>query len=158
MIIGGLSNTEIRMFNIKTGACTLKMKSPNKAPVKAILVDREGDLITASATRVYMWNMEMGRLRQTLRGHTSSVLALCARPDGTVVSGSFDATIRVWDVERGVCLSVLCGHQSAVNALCVMNKEDSLICSGSNDCSIKSALIIFLLFNSYIVIFKNLVS
>lgn len=44
-----------------------------------------------------------------LEGHDHAVRALAAR-DRTVVSGSYDTTVRVWDIITGKCKWVLAGH------------------------------------------------
>jgi len=44
-----------------------------------------------------------------LSGHGSAVRALAAR-GRTLVSGSYDHTVRVWDIITGVCKWVLSGH------------------------------------------------
>ena len=44
-----------------------------------------------------------------LRGHEGPIRAIAAR-GRTVVSGSYDHTLRVWDIEAGTCTWVLTGH------------------------------------------------
>ena len=44
-----------------------------------------------------------------LRGHEAPIRAIAAR-GRTVVSGSYDHTLRVWDIEAGTCTWVLTGH------------------------------------------------
>ena len=46
---------------------------------------------------------------QCLRGHEAPIRAIAAR-GRTVVSGSYDHTLRVWDIEAGTCTWVLTGH------------------------------------------------
>src|SRR5207249_3423475 len=45
-----------------------------------------------------------------LVGHSSSVEALCALPDGRLASGALDDTIRLWDVKTGAESARLEGH------------------------------------------------
>ena len=66
----------------------------------------------------------------TLEGHTYGVSSLAALPDGKLVSGSYDNTIRVWDVSCGTCLLTLAGASNdAVTALAVL--PDGKLASGS---------------------------
>lgn len=45
-----------------------------------------------------VWDLATGETKETLQGHTSSVIAVAVTPDGRhVVSGSYDYTLRVWD-------------------------------------------------------------
>ena len=46
-----------------------------------------------------------GELLHTLEGHTKAVTSVCVTADGeTVVSGSYDTTVRLWRQLTGVCL------------------------------------------------------
>ena len=47
--------------------------------------------------------------RAHLQGHDHAVRALAAR-GRTLVSGSYDSTVRVWDIIDGTCKFVLTGH------------------------------------------------
>ncbi len=56
------------------------------------------------------------------------VSAVCVTPDGKIVSGSYDAEVRIWDSE-GNQLAVCEGHEDIVDAVCVT--PDGKIVSGS---------------------------
>jgi len=75
---------------------------------------------------------------ETLEGHTGWVLTLQVLPDGRIVSGSSDGTIKIW--EKGASgkyevKETLKGHTGCVNTLQVL--PDGRIVSGSNDGTIK---------------------
>ncbi len=36
--------------------------------------------------------------------------SVCVMPDGRVISGSSDNTLKVWDISRGECIQTLKGH------------------------------------------------
>jgi hypothetical protein len=60
---------------------------------------------------VRMWNATTGVYLREFRGHTESVMAVCALKDGVhVVSASQDTTLRVWNTSSGMCVRVLEGH------------------------------------------------
>ena len=43
-----------------------------------------------------------GAEKRTLSGHSGEVNACCFSPDGaSVLSGSFDATLKIWDAATG---------------------------------------------------------
>jgi WD40 repeat protein len=65
----------------------------------------------------------------------SAVTALVALPDGRLVSGSRDSTIRLWDPATGICERVFEGHQGGVLALAVLG--DGRLASGSDDNTIR---------------------
>ncbi|KAH9208246.1 NWD1 like protein, partial [Leptodontidium sp. 2 PMI_412] len=57
------------------------------------------------------WNAML----QTLEGHTSGVTSVAFSPDGKqVVSGSYDATVRLWDAATGALQQTLEGHSDVV--------------------------------------------
>jgi len=72
---------------------------------------------------------------RALVGHHHSVRAIAAYGD-TLVSGSYDATVRVWKISTGETLHRLAGHQSKVYSVVLDYKRGRCI-SGSMDCSLK---------------------
>ena len=71
--------------------------------------------------------------RKTFRsdGHTLPVECVCVLPDGRIVSGSYDNTLRIWDANTGECKKTLEGHTGPVH--CVSVLPDGRIVSGSWD-------------------------
>ena len=63
------------------------------------------------------------------------VYALAALPDGRLVSGSDDKTIRLWDLKTVAEAARLRGHGGPVNALTVL--PDGRVVSGSDDKTIR---------------------
>ena len=45
-----------------------------------------------------MWDAATGACERVLEGHTHWVTCVSVLPDGRVVSGSDDKTLRVWDI------------------------------------------------------------
>jgi WD40 repeat protein len=75
--------------------------------------------------------LQRGGLARVLVGHECPINAVAVLPDGCVVSGSDDNTLRVWDVDSGQVLTTLEGHTDSVWAVAVF--PDGRIVSGSND-------------------------
>ena len=75
----------------------------------------------------------------TLRGHTGWVLCATVLPDGRLVSGSWDKTLKVWDPSRlgeaDACTHTLRGHTDWV--LCATVLPDGRLVSGSMDNTLK---------------------
>jgi WD40 repeat protein len=45
---------------------------------------------------IKIWNPNDGTLKRTINGHTGSVITLTTLPNGDIVSGSGDRTIKIW--------------------------------------------------------------
>jgi len=70
-----------------------------------------------------------------LEGHDHAVRALAAR-GRTLVSGSYDCTVRIWDIITGKCKWVLVGHTQKVYSV-VLDIHRNLACSGSMDGTVR---------------------
>jgi len=72
---------------------------------------------------------------RVLTGHHHSVRAIAAHAD-TLVSGSYDSTVRVWKISTGETLHRLQGHTSKVYSIVLDHKRNRCI-SGSMDNLVK---------------------
>ena len=68
-------------------------------------------------------------------GHRLTVNCIIFLPDGRVVSGSSDSSLRVWDPSTGQCLQSLKGHYGSVRCVAVL--KDGRVISGSDDSSLR---------------------
>ena len=69
-----------------------------------------------------------------LLGHQGTVHAVASLPDGRLVSGSADNTIRIWDIDLGSS-KALVGHNGAVRCIEPLTKNS--FASGSEDKTIR---------------------
>jgi WD40 repeat protein len=71
-----------------------------------------------------------------LKGHDDYITTLLCLSDNSIVSGSWDKTIRVWAKNRKYkCIKILFGHKNGVLSLALLSNGD--IASGSADYCIK---------------------
>ncbi|KAG0145192.1 hypothetical protein CROQUDRAFT_133898 [Cronartium quercuum f. sp. fusiforme G11] len=87
----------------------------------------EGELAAATATNPFHLF--------SLRGHTHAVRALAAA-GRTVVSGSYDTTVRVWDLMTGECKHEMRGHCQKVYSV-VIDRLRARCASGSMDNTVR---------------------
>jgi F-box and WD-40 domain protein CDC4 len=62
-----------------------------------------------------------------LEGHDHAVRALAAR-GRTLVSGSYDCTVRIWDIVTGECKWVLVGHTQKGTYPCLLRNSVTKVC------------------------------
>jgi F-box and WD-40 domain protein CDC4 len=91
------------------------------------LRDKNGSLVHPRPTHEY--NV------RTLSGHMQSVRAIAAHGD-TLVSGSYDTTVRVWKISTGDTVHRLAGHAMKVYSI-VLDHERNRCISGSMDNMVK---------------------
>lgn len=79
-------------------------------------------------------NWKYGRCTtKVLRGHSNGVMCL-QFDENTLMTGSYDTTIKIWDIESGKEIRTLAGHASGVRCL---QFDDTKLISGSIDRSLK---------------------
>lgn len=86
----------IRYRNFRT------FTAPTRISFSSIAVDPSGEVVCAGSLDsfdVHIWSVQTGQLLDRLAGHEGPVAALDFAPDGgTVVSGSWDRTVRIWSI------------------------------------------------------------
>lgn len=97
---------------------------------------------------VYMWDLESGKCKGTLAGHTDYIQCLCLRPKHQqCVSGSEDGTVRLWDYRLKGSLTDLiqpCKNEdihrpqlgSWIGCVAVDESGDWLVCGGGPSLSV----------------------
>jgi len=82
---------------------------------------------------VKLWDVNTGNCIKTLAGHTNWVWSVAFSPDGkTLVSSSYDRTVRLWDVTTGRCIRTLTGHTSEIYSVS-FSRDGQTVASGCAD-------------------------
>ncbi|MBC7872907.1 MAG: caspase family protein, partial [Ferruginibacter sp.] len=80
-----------------------------------------------------VWDLNTGRLLQTLTGHESAVTYSAYSHNGKIiVTGSQDNTIKLWNAQSGALLHTLDGHTGAIFYAC-FSDDDKYVASASYD-------------------------
>jgi WD40 repeat protein len=114
--------------------------------VIAVTPDGKTVISASSDNTIKIWDLRTGvfsfisnfikrRLKFTIKGYSSSVYKIAVTPDGkTLISHSFDKTIKIWDLGTGTEKFTL--HSSSVRAIAV-TLDGKTVISGSSDNTIK---------------------
>ncbi|KAH8289010.1 hypothetical protein KR054_012537, partial [Drosophila jambulina] len=103
----------VRAFDINRYRNFRTFTSPNPAQFSCVAVDHSGELVVAGGQDVFdifLWSVKTGKLLEIISGHEGPVVSLAFSPvatSSTLVSGSWDKTVKIWN-----CLESSSEHES----------------------------------------------
>ncbi|XP_055386283.1 U5 small nuclear ribonucleoprotein 40 kDa protein [Condylostylus longicornis] len=100
-----------------------------------------GDFLVSSGfdRQIWLWNVydECDNI-MNLSGHTGAVMEAHFNTDGTeIYTCSTDKTLAIWDITTGMRVRKMKGHQNFVNSVQRTRRGVQMLCSGSDDKTIK---------------------
>ena len=109
-----------------------------EAKIAAVLLENGKRVVSGSVgNTVGLWDVEMGTLLQTFKGHKGSVASVSFSPDGKrIASGGADGTVRLWDAGTGNRLQTLKGHKGSVASVS-FSPDGKRVVSGSLDKTVR---------------------
>ncbi|KAI8915520.1 WD40-repeat-containing domain protein [Powellomyces hirtus] len=154
-LVSGSRDRTVCVWDRAQGICTHILEghtSTVRGPVIAEVNLRTGILelevpLVVSASRdatMRVWRLPVAGtehrsrqpfLRHVFTGYDNAVRSIAGHGN-TIVSGSYDSTVRVWDVESGTALHVYRGHKDKVYSI-AYSHELERAASGSMDLSVK---------------------
>lgn len=114
-------------------------KLQHSAAVHTVTVSPDGQNFASSSLdrTIKLWDLNTGKLLQTLEGHTSAVHTIIFSSDGQqIASSSHDGTIKLWNLNTGKALRTFTGHEGHVHSI-VLTPDERTLVSGSGDGTIK---------------------
>ncbi|KAK0925648.1 U3 snoRNP protein [Friedmanniomyces endolithicus] len=117
----------VRAFDLIRYRCFRTFTAPRRLSFSSIAVDPAGEVVAAGSLDdfdIHIWSVQTGQLLDQLAGHEGPVSSLAFAPNGgTLVSGSWDRTVRLWSIFARTQTSEPLQLQADV--LCVSVRPDS---------------------------------
>ena len=117
----------VRAFDLIRYRCFRTFTAPKRLSFSSIAVDPSGEVVAAGSLDdfdIHIWSVQTGQLLDQLSGHEGPVSTLAFAPNGSsLVSGSWDRTVRIWSVFARTQTSEPLQLQADV--LCVNVRPDS---------------------------------
>jgi periodic tryptophan protein 2 len=92
----------VRAFDLIRYRCFRTFTAPKRLSFSSLAVDPSGEVVAAGSLDdfdVHIWSVQTGQLLDQLSGHEGPVSTLSFAPNGgTLVSGSWDRTVRIWSI------------------------------------------------------------
>lgn len=109
--------------------------SDNISEIVSLSVSPDGRYVASASNSnvIRVWDVETGRLTQTLSGHGSAVTDVAFSPDGEVLaSSSNDQTVRTWNWSAGRMYCTLSEQTGPIKSI-AFSESGGVLISGSND-------------------------
>ena len=134
-ILSGSDDGTLAIWD-RASASLLARKPAHDAKVSAVAVSPDGQVLASAGwdRRVKLWRSADLSPIATIETR-ENVNALVFAPDGMLVGGGYDASLRLWDPRTGAELAVLSGHEAGINALVML--PDGRVLSASSDQTVR---------------------
>jgi WD40 repeat protein len=139
---------QVRIWDLDTGRELQRFSSQTEpfgsvafSPDGRLLAAGQGDLDLLGSNRapgsLVLWDLETGKQRAVLAGHTGPVNAVAFSADSSqLASASWDQTVKLWDVATARETHTLRSHTGYVTFV-AYSRDGRLIASSSTDGSVK---------------------
>ncbi|KAF2725130.1 WD40 repeat-like protein [Polychaeton citri CBS 116435] len=92
----------VRAFDLIRYRCFRTFTAPKRLSFTSIAVDPSGEVVAAGSQDdfdIHIWSVQTGQLLDQLAGHEGPVSSLAFAPNGgSLLSGSWDRTVRIWSI------------------------------------------------------------
>jgi len=123
--MSGSNDGTARVWDVESGKTVLAIETGFKE-VQVVICSPDMTMIATGGDSkdlkefIKIWDAKTGKLFTNLKGHTEQVYCLAWTADGsTLISGSFDHSIRTWNTTTWQQIHVLTGHTLAVRGIAI---------------------------------------
>ncbi|ELT97519.1 hypothetical protein CAPTEDRAFT_227651 [Capitella teleta] len=136
-----LIQTQPHILRTSNLEAPIMLLSGHEGEVFSIKFSPDGQILSSAGfdRLIFLWNVygECENLA-TMKGHSGAVMDLHYSTDGSkLVSCSSDHTVALWDLEVAERMRKFKGHRSFVNSCDSARRGPHMICSGSDDGTVK---------------------
>ena len=124
-MMSGCIDGTARVWDVKSGKTVLAIETGLRT-VEAVIYSPDMAMIGTGGDGedlkefLKIWDVKTAELVTNLKGHTGIVFCLAWTTDGTtLISGSFDHSIRTWNTTTWQQIHVLTGHTKAVHGIAI---------------------------------------
>ena len=134
------SSPQLPQTTFYTNIFLLKTISGFDSEVYAVAISPDGQKIVGGSgdiehedNAIKIWDIDTGKLINSLKGHQHWVYAVTITPDSKkIVSGSFDNTIKIWNINTNTIKPTTIEDYDRVNAIAI-SPDEKMIVSGCDD-------------------------
>lgn len=126
----------MKLWDVATGEEISTLSRDNADALLSIAYSPAGKLLAAGDSQgpVWVWRVSDGMLVHSL--HTRTVWTLAFSPDGKVLAGSPDRTVKLWGMTTGQEIATLIGHTGSVQEV-TFSPDGRLLASGGQDGTVR---------------------
>jgi len=123
-VMSGSNDGTARVWGVESGKTVLTIET-ELSEVEAAIYSPDMTMIATGGNSkdlkefIKIWDAKTGKLITNLKGHTHTVFCLAWTADGsTLISGSYDDSIRTWNTTTWQQIHVLTGHTNPATSSC----------------------------------------
>jgi len=96
------NSQSVRMIDIASGETVFSLSTRPSMTFALLFLENNRLATGGTDNRIWIWDLETRQAVTQLVGHTGTVASLaCDRSGATLVSGSYDTTVRIWNLTAG---------------------------------------------------------